>query len=169
MERWLSVGTLALCTAVAWAAPPGSGAALALPAGARLVGTAQVDEVRAFPEMNKRKPESVHTEDVVAVGALDRVYETAQSYQDAIGYFDALVKSGAATQRSRTVTRTATSWELQLLDGKLQNIVVRNTQPTTIETVEGAASVARESIATRPSPSLPPRANRPAGSDLDNR
>ena len=64
---------------------------LALPAGARLVGTAQVDEVRAFPEMNRRRPESVHTEDLVAAGAVDRVYETAQPYAEAVAWLDATV------------------------------------------------------------------------------
>jgi hypothetical protein len=141
---------------------------LALPAGARLVGTAQVDEVRAFPEMNRRRPESVHTEDLVAAGAVDRVYETAQPYAEAVAWLDATVARSQARLLSRTVTSTATSWELRLSDGTLQNVAVRNTQPTTIETVAGAAAVAREPVPHATTPPTPPRPS-PPENDRDKR
>jgi hypothetical protein len=157
MKRWLAIGSVLLGAGVAWAAPTDSKTAVDLPSGAKLVGTAQVDEVRAFPEMNKNKmqagtnkgtTETTRTEDIVGAGALDRVYETNKPYKDAVGYFDGKVKSGTATQLSRTVTRTATGWELQLPDGSTQNIVVRNTKPTTIETIQAVSTVERDTFST---------------------
>ena len=153
MKRWLAIGSIVLGGGIAFAAPTTSKASVELPSGAKLVGMAQVDEVRAFPEMNKNKDtktnkssQAARTEDIVDTGALDRVYETKQGYKDAVGYFDSMVKKGSATQISRTVTRTATGWELQLPDGATQNIIVRNTQPTTIETVQAVASFERDTF-----------------------
>lgn len=156
MKRWLAIGSLVLGGGVAWASPAASKGAVDLPTGVRLVGTAQVNEVRAFPEMNKIKHSA--TEDIVSAGAIDRTYETGQSYKDAVDYFDGMVKKGSATALSRTVTKTTTGWELQLGDGSMQNIVVRNTKPTTIETVQAVGRVERDTFdsgdaSKRPNPS----------------
>jgi hypothetical protein len=144
MKRWLAIGSLVLGGGIAWAAPAASKGTVDLPTGVKLVGSAQVDEVRAFPEMNKTKHSA--TEDIVAAGAVDRTYETGQSYKDAVNYFDGVVKKGSATELSRTVTKTTTGWQLQLGDGSMQNIVVRNTKPTTIETIQAVGSVARDTF-----------------------
>jgi hypothetical protein len=144
MKRWLVVGSLVLGGGLAWAAPTGSKASLELPSGSKLVGSVQAGELRAFPEMNKDK--GMQTQDIVSMGALDRVYETKRSYKDAVGYFDSMVKDGSATELSRTVTRTTTGWQLQLPDGNAQNIVVRNTQPTTIETVQAVGALERDTF-----------------------
>jgi hypothetical protein len=161
MRRWRLIGSLVIGS-LGFGGGVGLANALGVPAGARLVGTAQLDEVRDFPETNRRRRESVHTEDLVAAGAVvDRVYETAQPYAGAVAWFDAEVERGRARLLSRTVTRTATSWELRLPDGTLQNVAVRNTRPTTIETVAGAAAVAREPVPRATTP--------PAGDDRHDR
>jgi hypothetical protein len=149
MRRWIAVAGLLLGGGVAWAAPNNAGkASFDLPSGAKLIGTSEVKEVRAFPEMSKATHKNVNKrmEDIVAAGAVDNVYETKQGYKDAVGFFDAMIKNGSATQTSRTVTRTATGWELQLSDGSMRNIIVRNTQPTTIETIQAADSFQRDTL-----------------------
>ena len=152
MTRWLVIFGLVLSGGVALAnnddttgtmgqqQQQGSSAAM-VPTGAKLVGSTSAAEVRAFPEMSKTKTAE---EEVVGARAVDRVYETNKSYKNTVGYFDKMVKNGRAEQMQRTVTRTATGWSLKLPDGTIQNVVVRNTRPTTIETVKATAAVGEE-------------------------
>jgi hypothetical protein len=107
-----------------------------VPTGAKLVGSTSATEVRTFPEMSKNKS----TTPIVGARAVDRVYETSKPYKTTVGYFDKLVKNGDAERLQRTVTKTATAWSLKMPDGTIQNVVVRNTKPTTIETVKAVGA-----------------------------
>lgn len=148
-----------------------------VPTGAKLIGTASAAEVREFPEMTKNK--NVTSEDIVGARALDRVFETHKSYKQTVGYYDKMVKNGSAEQIERTTTKTATAWSLKMPDGKVQNVVVRNTQPTTIETVQALGVAGEEQLggqgsmknkATNPSMNQPsnPSMNQPSGTQPMN-
>jgi hypothetical protein len=63
-----------------------------------------------------------------------------------VHFYDAMIKDGTATQLSRTVTKTSTAWELRLTGGARESVIVRNTRPTTIETVQAAAASESETI-----------------------
>ena len=57
-----------------------------VPPGSTLIGQAEVDEIRAFPEMSgegeaKKRAQSAK---LVGVKALDRVYSSDKSYQEVI-------------------------------------------------------------------------------------
>lgn len=122
-----------------------------LPTGAKLVGSASAAEVRTFPEMSKTK--GMTAEETVGARAIDRVYETNKPYKQTVAHFDKMVKSGQAEQMERTVTKTATGWSLKMPDGTVQNVVVRNTQPTTIETVQATGAVEEEGMKHKSVPS----------------
>jgi hypothetical protein len=121
-----------------------------LPSGARLIATSQLDEVRSFPEQSKDK--HVRTEDTVGMGAVDNVYETDRAYKDAVGYYDGMVKDGALTEVSRKTTRTSTAWELKMKGGAYENVIVRNTRPTTIETVQAGTAFERDRVSAPKTP-----------------
>jgi len=72
------------------------------------------------------------------------VYETDRVYKDAVGYYDGMVKGGTVTEVSRKATRTSTAWELKTPSGAYENVIVRNTRPTTIETVRAVGAVERD-------------------------
>jgi hypothetical protein len=116
-----------------------------LPSDVKLVATSEIAEVRSFPELNKNK-EATTTEDTIGAGAIDNVYETQKPYREAVRFYDGMIKDGVATKLSRTVTKTSTAWEFRLNGGERQNVIVRNTRPTTIETVQAAAALERDTI-----------------------
>lgn len=143
MMRWLVICGLVLSGGVALANNQDSSkgalqmAPAKVPSGAKLIGSTSTTEVRSFPEL---APKSTENTQLVGARAVDQVYEAKKSYKDTVSFYDQLVKSGQADQLRRTVTRTSTGWMLQLPDGTLENVVVRNTQPTTIETVKATAA-----------------------------
>ncbi len=108
-----------------------------LPTGVKLVGVEQSTEIRTFPEQEaSRGDQKVRKETVVGVNALDRVWTTEAAYADTVRAIDAKVGTGGIQLIAKTVTPTTTAWNLQLPDGHISNAIVRNTQPTTIETVQ---------------------------------
>jgi hypothetical protein len=109
-----------------------------LPKDAALVGSVTSTEVRAFPEqMGKGEGNAkIEKEAVVGVGALDRTWTTRQTYTKTVSYLDQQVKQAGIEPIAKTTTRSATAWNLRMPDGHIANVVVRNTQPTTIEAVQ---------------------------------
>lgn len=111
-----------------------------LPKDAKLVGTVESTDVRAFPEqMTKEQGANLEKEALVGVGALDRVWTTKQSYHQAVSQFDQKLKGEGIQPIAKTTTQSSTAWNVRMPDGHIANVVVRNTQPTTIESVQAAA------------------------------
>jgi hypothetical protein len=115
-----------------------------LPKDAKLVGATQSTELRSFPEQeatNGKQSGQIQKEAVVGVGALDRVWTTKQPYQQTVKHIDQKLKGEGIEPIAKTTTQSATAWNLRMPDGHISNVVVRNTQPTTIESVTAAAVV----------------------------
>ncbi len=154
IKHWIvaALVTLAPGAALAQAAQIESGrggSLVQVPANSKLIGTSEVDEVRQFPEQKSGKP----MERIIGVSALDRVYEVARPYADTVRYFDQQFQTQGYQQLSRTVTPTATAWVVRRPDGLVSNVIVRNTTPSTVETVE---VVGGESQKPLPRPTTPP-------------
>jgi hypothetical protein len=105
--------------------------AVRVPPGARIVATAEIDRVHAFPEQKGKAP----PEAVSGVHAVDRVYQVARPYRDIVAFFDRQATERGIMEVGRDVTQTSTAWALVLTPGRVANVIVRNTQPTTIEIV----------------------------------
>jgi hypothetical protein len=114
---------------------------LELPHGAELVAAAEIDQVRAFPEQQAGKTKAP-PDAVVGVRAVDRVYQTDGSHADVVKFFDQEAAQPGNTQRARDTTQTTTAWTIVLPRGTVANVIVRNTQPTTIEIVSARGVVA---------------------------
>ena len=110
-----------------------------LPKDAKLVGTVESTDVRAFPEqMSKAQSANIEKEGLVGVGAVDRVWTTKQPYKQAVSQFDQKLKGEGIEPIAKTTTQSSTAWNMRMPDGHIANVVVRNTQPTTIEAVQAA-------------------------------
>ena len=118
------------------------GVLIAPPPGARLVGSAVVDEVRSFPELGQGK-KTLQQETQAGVAGIDRIYEIDRSHAETIAYFDDWFKATGSRIVSRVQTRSATAWRVKRPDGNVANAVVRNTSPTTIELTEVSAAPAK--------------------------
>ncbi len=141
IKHWIAAAVVTLApAALAQAQPPpqpqqAEGAKTSLvqvPPNAKLIGTSEVDEIRQFPEQKAGKP----MERIVGVSAIDRVYEVQKPYADVVKFFDTQFQQKGYQQTSRAVTPTATSWTVRRPDGNVANVIVRNTSPATVETVE---------------------------------
>jgi len=110
-----------------------------LPKDAKLVGTVESTDVRAFPEqMSKAQSANIEKEGLVGVGALDRVWTTKQSYKQTVSHLDQKMKGEGIEPIAKTTTQSSTAWNMRMPDGHIANVVVRNTQPTTIEAVQAS-------------------------------
>jgi hypothetical protein len=103
-----------------------------LPPGAKFVASAELDRIHAFPEQKGKTP---FAPAVAGVNAVDRVYQIDRPYTTVIGFFDRQVTEPGILELARDTTRTATAWAMVLPHGRVANVIVRNTQPTTIEIV----------------------------------
>jgi|SRR6185312_9621401 len=110
-----------------------------LPKDAVLVGSSESADIRTFPE--QAASTKVEKEGMVGVGGIDRVWTTQQPYHKAVSAFDQNLKGEDITSLARTTTKSSTAWNLRMPDGNIANVVVRNTQPTTIEAVQASAVV----------------------------
>lgn len=142
MKARMAGALVVLLSAVVWA--QGDSPMIRTPPGAQLVGAAEVDEIRALPEMSgtREGKQRAQAAKVVGVKAVDRVYTTDKGYQDMVKFFDDQFKSTGAVTQARIVTPSSTAWTIQKPDGKLANLVVRNTKPTSFELVEVAGESA---------------------------
>jgi hypothetical protein len=113
-----------------------------LPKDAKLVGTVESTDIRAFPEqMAKTSQQSanVEKEGVVGVAGIDRVWATKEPYKRTVSQLDQNLKGEGIAPIAKTTTQSSTAWNVRMPDGHIANLVVRNTQPTTIEAVQAAA------------------------------
>jgi hypothetical protein len=121
---------------------------IAVPAGAVLVGTAAVTEIRAFPEEVRSTAASPQMVEAAAgAEGFDRMYESALSYPATVTFFDDTFKREGFTCSDRTVTPTATVWSVKGSDNQPARVAVRNTNPATIEIVAVTADGATPSAA----------------------
>lgn len=126
-------------------------AGIPLPSDARLVASSTVEEIRAFPELAgqaQTQPQAVGQaqpapEAITDVSATDNVYLTNKKYRDAVKFLDDQMKAQGLKPLVRAETPTATAWTVQLQNGTLENVVVRNTQPTSIETISAKGTEAQ--------------------------
>jgi len=114
------------------------------PAGAKLVGSALVDEIRAFPELSAHNGAAQQTspakEKIVGVEGIDRVFEIDRPFGDTVASLDTEFKQSGFRRLARVETPSATAWSVKRPDGSVANAVVRNTTPTTIELTELSAA-----------------------------
>ncbi len=111
-----------------------------MPPKVSLVGESEVDEIRQFPELQRQGTNKMEKEKTVGVAAIDRVYSTRQDYNDTVGFFDRQFGQTGYQTLARTVTPSATAWSVRRPDGGVANAIVRNTSPTTIETIEAVSA-----------------------------
>ncbi len=129
-----------------------------LPKDAKLVGSVESADVRAFPEqMSKATSGNIEKEGVVGVGALDRVWTTKQSYHQAVNRLDQTLKGEGIQPIAKTTTQSSTAWNVRMPDGHIANMVVRNTQPTTIEAVQASAMMGTETYQNQNQPTSSPK------------
>ncbi|MGI0151177.1 MAG: hypothetical protein ACREC5_04485 [Thermoplasmata archaeon] len=101
------------------------------------------DEIRAFPE-EARSGRTV--EAAVGVEGADRVYQTKDSYDHTVTFFDRTLARDGFQITHHTTTQTATIWSLHAPDGSPARVAVRNTNPTTIEVLAAAGASAVETL-----------------------
>jgi hypothetical protein len=112
-----------------------------LPKDAKLVGTVESTDIRAFPEQmakSEKQSANIEKEGVVGVGGIDRVWTTKEAYKRTVSQLDQKLKGEGIEPIAKTTTQSATAWNVRMPDGHIANLVVRNTQPTTIEAVQAA-------------------------------
>jgi hypothetical protein len=112
------------------------------PPGASLTASAEVSEVRAFPE------EEVQT--TVAVDGVARSYETSQPYLETVRFFDHSFATGGFQVSERAATKGTTVWAIRCPGGERAHVAVRNTNPTTMELVEASRVAPRPPARTAP-------------------
>ncbi|HXU68728.1 MAG TPA: hypothetical protein VN947_05340 [Polyangia bacterium] len=109
---------------------------IAAPADARLVGSATIDEIRAFPELGRGMKTLPTRATAARVAGVDRIFEIDRPFADTVAWFDQAFTGGGQHIVSRVATPSATAWSVERPDGTVANAVVRNTTPTTIELAE---------------------------------
>jgi len=104
---------------------------LPTPGDARLRGTVETDAIREIPELRGGRSNLMRDESVRGVHVLDQTWDTNVAYRDAVRFYDQ--RLGDAFVIERDHADTATGWLVKLDDGTVVSVIVRNTQPTTIE------------------------------------
>jgi len=112
-----------------------------LPKDAKLVGSVEATEVRAFPEQmgKSERASGVEKEGLAGASGLDRVWTTKQAYTQTVGQLDQKLKNEGIEPMAKTTTPSSTAWNVRMPDGHIANVIVRNTKPTTIESVQAVA------------------------------
>jgi len=123
---------------------------IAIPPGAKLLGTTHATEIREFPEVQAQKKNKTPVEGLIGVTAVDNVYQIDRSFSDTVKFFDQQAKRSGAQVLERTVTPTATAWMVRMPSGNVANALVRNTQPVTFEVIQVAAAAGEVSPPTNP-------------------
>ena len=123
---------IAAATALVAVTLPGSARAdeVPTPAGAVLRGTVEADAIREAPELKGARINRDRDESVRGVRVLDQTYQGG-SYAAAARFYDRAFASALLIERD--CSDTATGWLVRLEDGTIASVIVRNTQPTTIE------------------------------------
>jgi hypothetical protein len=172
MKRWFALAAVTLgaglASGLAWADSATEGERIKLPPDARLIGVEQVSEIRAFPELSNGQTSGGATNaskkaapaaKVENVSASDSVYTTAKSFKESVSFLDKELESPELQPVVKTVTPSAVGYAVTLPSGKIAHVLVRNTKPTTIETLEAVSKtgdVKNEGEAPRSqSPSVP--------------
>jgi hypothetical protein len=148
MQRWIATALVSLLPAAASAvgdtvsasdigSATDTSKAIPLPPNSKLVGATEVDQIHAFPEMRGLRTDK-SSEGVIAVSAVDKVYQVNRPYKDTVKFFDSQFKKPDVQQIERTTTQTATAWTVKMPTGDTANVIVRNTSPTTIEAVQAS-------------------------------
>src|SRR5262245_52247218 len=84
-------------------------ASLKLPAGAKLLGEASINEVRRLPEFAS-SPKSANIEHVMGVTAMDRVYQAQGPYKKVCAFFENQLKQTNIEPNLRATTPVSTAW-----------------------------------------------------------
>jgi hypothetical protein len=121
------------------------------PPDATMIGSAVIDEIRAFPEMSGKSggggaKAKAQAAKIVNVQGIDRTFETRRPFADAVAYFDQQFKQTGYEVMARVDSPSATAWTVKRPDGTVANAVVRNTKPTTIELAEVSGAAAKIEI-----------------------
>jgi hypothetical protein len=101
------------------------------PADARLRGTVESDAIREAPELKGARINRNRDEHVGGVRVLDQSFSSDGGYGDAVRFYNRALAGALTIERDRS--DTATGWLVRLDDGTIASVVIRNTQPTTIE------------------------------------
>lgn len=122
----------AIALAVLAALPLASGRALPLPGDAALRGTVESDGIHEIPELKGARANRMRDESLSGVRTLDQTWTSDVDYADAVRFYDRQLGRDDVLERDHAAT--ATGWLVRFADdGTFASIVVRNTDPTTIE------------------------------------
>jgi hypothetical protein len=99
--------------------------------GARLRGSVETDAIREAPDLKGARLNRNRDESVGGVHVLDQSYDFDAGYRDAARFYDRAFAGALVIERDRS--DTATGWLVRLDDGTIASVILRNTEPTTIE------------------------------------
>jgi hypothetical protein len=102
-----------------------------LPGGVKLRGTVESNGIRETPELKGALQNRSRDESVAGVRVLDQTWQGDVGYRDAVRFYDRAFADALVIEREDA--DTTTGWLVKLDDGTVENVVVRNTRPTTIE------------------------------------
>jgi len=131
---WLRLSvSLLLCGALQAQEQP---AMINPPPNAKLLGSSEIAEIRALPEMGLKAKGKPQAATVVGIDGIDRIFETEKSFADTVSFFDQQFKQPGYEIVARVETPSATAWTVKRTDGTIANAAVRNTKPTSFEIAE---------------------------------
>jgi hypothetical protein len=128
---------------------------LPLPRDTTLVSSSTVGEVHVFPAEGNLGPQTRVVAGGLGANAVERVYETPLSYEDAVAFYDRVLELGKESPYSvdggaarRTMQGNGTEWSFADDHGNPERIQVSGTMPTRISIAHGTATaaVATESV-----------------------
>lgn len=124
---------------------------LPLPQGTTVMSSGTVDHVRVFPAQGNLGPRARIVAGGVGAGAVDHVYLTPLSYQDAVDFYDRVLELGNGSPYSRdggaalrTTQGDTTRWAFADDNGNPERVEVSGTTPTRISIAHGTAAAAVE-------------------------
>jgi hypothetical protein len=142
---------------------------LPLPPGSTLVSSGSVDDVHVFPAHGTLGRRTRIVAGGVGNGAVDHVYETPMSYQDAVAFYDRVLELGKESPYSvdggaaqRSTQGDTTDWALTDDSGNPERVVVTRATPTRISIAHGFSTAAVETVP----PTGQGRANAQPGTSL---
>ncbi|MGZ3428139.1 MAG: hypothetical protein ACXVCV_15895 [Polyangia bacterium] len=112
-------------------AGPASAGEVPTPPDARLLGTVETNAIREAPDLKGARVNRNRDESLTGVRVLDQTWESDAGYRETARFYDRELAGALLIERDRS--ETASGWLVRLDDGTIASVILRNTQPTTIE------------------------------------
>jgi hypothetical protein len=124
---------------------------LPLPRNTTLVSSSTVGEAHVFPAQGNLGPRTRVVAGGLGASAVERVYQTPLSYEDAVAFYDRVLELGEESPYSadggaarRTMKENAIEWSFADDNGNPERVQVSGTTPTRIAIAHGTATAAVE-------------------------